>query len=91
MAGRPLGDRPGLSAGTSWDEESWEAKRGIKEWLTGRFPRGRSYKPTVDQLPMTRMIDFDRLRQAEVPCFGTLERALTFLGGSLDSDEVYPR
>ena len=27
---------------------------------------------------MTRMLDFDRLRNAGVPCFGTLERACIF-------------
>lgn len=83
-------DRPGLKAGTTWDHASWEARRGVKEWLSRHFPPNRSYKPMLDQLPMTQMLDFDRLRDADVPCFGTLERALRFLDQSLDHGEVYP-
>ena len=95
MAGKPIKDpsgrdRPGLKPGTAWDRTSWEARRGIKEWLSRNYPSNRSYKPTLDQLPMTQMLDFDRLRDADVPCFGTLERALCFLGQSLDHGEVYP-
>lgn len=90
MSGERLDGRSGLELGTVWDGESWEAKRGVKEWLTKHFPPNRSYKPTLDQLPMTRMIDFDLLRDAEVPCFQTLERALAFLDRSLDTSEVYP-
>ena len=90
MAGQPLGNRSGIFPGAKWDRESWEARRGIKEWLTRQFPTNRSYKPTVDQLPMTRMIDVPHLRRANVPCFGTLERALAFLGENLDGGGVYP-
>ena len=92
MAGRMLGAgataRPGLRPGTRWDD-SWEARRGIKEWLSAHFPPNRSYKPTLDQLPLTRLVDFTVLRQAQVPCFGTLERALGFLAGGA-SGGVYP-
>jgi Domain of unknown function (DUF4276) len=93
MAGKTLGigaaARPGLRPGTRW-EGFWESKRGIKEWLSDHFPPNRSYKPTLDQLPLTRLIDFDVLRNADLPCFGTLERALGFLaeGGA---GEVYPQ
>jgi uncharacterized protein DUF4276 len=93
MAGKTLGTgaaaRPGLRPGTQW-EGSWESRRGIKEWLSDHFPPNRSYKPTLDQLPLTRLIDFDVLRNADLPCFGTLERALGFLaeGGA---GEVYPQ
>ncbi len=62
-----------------WDGASWESHRGIKEWLSRQLPRGRSYKPTVDQLPLTRLIDFHKLRDASVPSFGSLERSLLFL------------
>jgi hypothetical protein len=83
MAGKPIKgadgqERPGIVAGTVYDDE-WEKLRGIKEWLSEHFPPRQSYKPTIDQLPMTRMIDFDILRKANVPCFDTLERALGFL------------
>lgn len=91
MAGKALDGRPGLDTNVQWDGSSWEARRGVKEWLSNQMPRGRSYKPTLDQLPLTRMIDFGLLRDAAVPCFGTLERALTFLDRSLGgSSSVYP-
>ena len=90
MAGKLLDGRPGLDARTVWDGASWEVRRGVKEWLSRHFPRNRRYKPTLDQLPMTRMLDFDRVRHAEVPCFGTLERAVTFLNRSRDPGDVYP-
>lgn len=93
MAGKLLGTgaaaRPGLRPGTRW-EGDWESRRGIKEWLSAHFPPNRSYKPTLDQLPLTRMVDFNALRQAELPCFGTLERALALLSKG-SAGEVYPR
>lgn len=94
MAGRTLGtgkaERPGLAAGTRWDH-GWEDRRGIKEWLSHHYPEGRIYKPTTDQLDLTRMIDLDALRAAGVPCFGTLERALGFLAAHLgEAEVVYP-
>ncbi|RLB87542.1 MAG: hypothetical protein DRH50_16670 [Deltaproteobacteria bacterium] len=74
-----------------WDGGSWEARRGIKEWLSNQLPRGRSYKPTVDQLFMARQLDFEMLRAADVPCFGSLERALVFLRDNIGtSGTVYP-
>lgn len=88
MAGRTLNHRAGLLAGTRWDASSWESRRGIKEWLTRHFPPNRSYKPTLDQLPMTRSLDFTVLRAADVPCFGTLERAIQFLAAPQGG--VYP-
>lgn len=96
MAGRPIADRsgqlrPGLEAGTHY-EGDWESHRGVKEWLSRHFEGSRRYKPTVDQLPMTRMLDLETVRRANVPCFATLERALAFLAASIDraSPEVYP-
>ena len=96
MAGKPIVDesgqqRPGLLPGTA-HSGGWETNRGVKEWLSRHFPRGRSYKPTLDQLPMTRMLDLDVLRAADVPCFGTLERALAFLAraASEGATGVYP-
>lgn len=69
----------GFPADLSWDRDSWQARRGIKEWLSKQLPRGRSYKPTVSQLALTRRIDFQVLREAAVPCFGSLERRIRFL------------
>lgn len=96
MAGQTLKgaagqELPGLVSGARWVGD-YEAKRGVKEWLTSQMPRGRSYKPTVDQLPMTRMVDFNLVRQAGLPWFGTLERALRFIDAhSGQPREVYPR
>ncbi|MCA9708255.1 MAG: DUF4276 family protein [Myxococcales bacterium] len=96
MAGRPIVDRsgqerPGLRADARY-EGDWEDRRGVKEWLSRQFVGSRRYKPTIDQLPMTRMIDLEMLRSADVPCFGTLERSLAFLAAAIDasSAEVYP-
>jgi hypothetical protein len=92
MAGKLLGTgagaRPGLRAGARW-EGHWEARRGIKEWLSAQFPPNRSYKPTLYQLPMTRMLDFSVLRGSDLACFGTLERVLRFLAEG-KAGEVYP-
>ena len=94
MAGVPLRDdrgveRVGLLAGTML-EGDYESIRGVKEWLGKRFPRGRSYKPSLDQLPMTRMINFDDLRHSGLSSFGTLERALGFLDTNRGQSQVYP-
>ncbi len=81
----------GLMELPPWDGASWETRRGIKEWLSNKLPKGRSYKPTVDQLPMTQCIDFQMLREGRVPCFGSLERALLFLSDHLGyPGHVYP-
>jgi hypothetical protein len=87
----PCIDRMGFPVGTQWDADSWEARRGIKEWLSSRLPRGRSYKPTVMQLTMTRQVDFARLREVGIPSFGSLERALIHLGRHFGQPgSVYP-
>jgi len=92
---RMVGDfsdgRTGLTPGSIWDRDSWEARRGVKEWLSNRFPEGRIYKPTLDQLPMTQKIDLEILRQANVPSFGSLERAVKALAENRDQiGFVYP-
>ena len=95
MAGRPLKDkkgivRPGLLPGTSCDKP-YESIRGVKEWLSKNMPSGHAYKPTFDQLTLTRMLDFTLLRQSGLPCFGTLERALQFLADPTPGPgRVYP-
>lgn len=94
MAGKPLvaygTKRPGLMPGTRFDGD-FEAIRGVKEWLSRHFPAGTSYKPTLDQLPMTRMLDFARLRSSGLSCFASLERALHFLAAHVGTTgHVYP-
>jgi hypothetical protein len=86
LAGRsfegPGGSRPGLRADARY-EGDFEAKRGVKEWLTSQMPAGRAYKPTVDQLPLTRMADFNVIRERGLSWFGSLERALRFLAANV--------
>ena len=82
--------RSGFAANVAYPGDP-EATRGVKEWLSRQLPSGRSYKPTLDQLPLTRMLDFTLLRESGLPCFGTLERALRFLGENLGAaGAVYP-
>ncbi|RME76421.1 MAG: hypothetical protein D6776_01280 [Planctomycetota bacterium] len=81
----PCLDRLGLPP---WNA-GWEARRGVKEWLSRQLPAGKSYKPTIQQLEWTRKLDLETVRTAGVPCFGTLERALRFLGRA-GAGEVYP-
>ncbi|XYH92323.1 hypothetical protein ACMHYB_31140 [Sorangium sp. So ce1128] len=61
----------------------------MKGWLSKRFPPGKAYKPTLDQLKLTQRIDFKVLRASQARSFRTLENALRFLAapGSL---RVYP-
>ena len=98
MAGRRLVDahgieRPGLVPDARFEGDP-EDIRGVKEWLSDRMPRGRSYKPALDQLPLTRMVVFSdiRLHRPPLPCFGSLERALRFLDAERrkGSHSVYP-
>jgi hypothetical protein len=94
MAGQsfpgPGGPRSGLSPHARF-EGDFEAKRGVKEWLTSQMPPGRAYKPTVDQLPMTRMVNFATIRARGLAWFGSLERALVFLQANLGkAGAVYP-
>jgi len=94
MAGRTLTgpegvERPGLEQGARFEGSDFESIRGVKEWLSKHYAGGRSYKPTLDQLALTRMIDLNMLRAANVPSFGTLERALRFLAEA-KVPEVYP-
>jgi len=82
MAGCPLVsrgiERPGLREDASFKSDP-EARRDAKGVISSLMPPGRVYKPTTDQLALTKMIDFDRLRVSGLPCFGTLERGMRFL------------
>lgn len=93
MAGRPLTRGPiqtaGLVAGARFEGDP-ESIRDVKGWLSNNFPPGRAYRPTTDQLPLTRMVDFELVRAAALPAFGTLERALHFLASGESPGAVYP-
>jgi len=83
--GDPL---PWIAADTTFTGD-FESIRGVKEWLSRRYPSGRKYKPRVDQLPMTRLIDFEVLTNSDLPCFGSLVRGLQFLSAN-QGHSVYP-
>ena len=89
MGGTPLPrasdeKTPGMSF-----SHDYERRRGVKELLRKHLPSKR-YKPTLDQLMLTRSINFNDIRSSGLPSFGTLERALGFLAGALGEGGVYP-
>jgi len=59
IAGKAIEKRPGLKPEITFPDERIETMRGVKEWLSRHFRDGRIYKETLDQLPMTRLIDLD--------------------------------
>ena len=92
MAGRPVRDDRGVVRTTVVENAEFrgdpQSVRGVKELMRSFLTRG--YKPTLDQLPLTRMIDFDVLRASRLPCFGTLENALRFLARTRGHAGTYP-
>ena len=85
-------ERPGLVDGTRPHPDP-ERVRGAKEWLSRHMPRGRAYKPTLDQLPFTQRLDLTRLHAAaanNLSSFGTFERALRFWDAQRGQSRVYP-
>lgn len=78
MAGREI--RPGvrIAEGATCPEDP-EGIRDVKGWLSKHFPKGKAYKPTLDQLKLTQWIDFGVLRTSKARSFRTLENALRFL------------
>ncbi len=81
-----------ISSDAIWPHDTdWEAKRGIKEWLSKHYPKGKTYKPTMDQLFLTQKIDFETTRKSGLSCFGSLERGLIFLSKNKNTTgKVYP-
>jgi hypothetical protein len=89
LAGRPLPDgRPGIRAGTEAPPQDLErTTRGAKGWL-GRHMAPGSYKETLDQEPLTRLLveDLGPLRRRGMPSFLRLERALRQLVEAIRSN-----
>lgn len=93
MAGKSLIDpdgqeRPGLRGEARFEGDP-EARRDVKGLLSHYYEGGRAYKPTLDQLSLTRLIDLPTLRQSGMASVGTLERALSFLSREI-GNAVYP-
>ena len=82
IAGYNLGGRPGLPAGSQY-EDNVEELRNVKGWLTQRMPDGRAYKETSDQASMTARIDI-RLAQSHSRSFRRLCHALNRILGAID-------
>ena len=58
-------------------------------WAMLSFPKGKAYKPSLDQVSLTRMLNFTILRTSQARSFCTLENALRFLSAP-GSARVYP-
>lgn len=85
-------ERPGIEVGAAFHGDPDQAPRGAKEWLTDHMPRRVSYKPTTDQLAMTRLLDLDSPRLNELSSFRRLRRALRFLAENQTVPRsVYPQ
>lgn len=68
-----------------------ERIRNAKGMLSSFFPKNKIYKPTIDQLPLTRMIDFGLIKESGLPCYGTLERCLIDITSNRGKTSVYPK
>jgi hypothetical protein len=93
LAGKPIIDpggrkRAGIAEGAVYEGDP-QAKRDAKKAVSSFMPPTQPYKPTTDQLALTRHLDFGLLRASGAACFATLERALRFLA-SAGPGEVYP-
>ena len=74
LAGRKLPDgRDGLRADARPPDDA-EAKRDMKDWLSKHM--SRRYKPTVDQRPLTELLDLAAVRQSGPRSFRRLENAV---------------
>ena len=93
LAGKPIVDpggrtRAGIRAGATYQGDP-VAKRDAKGVVSSFMPPRQVYKPTTDQLALTRHLDFALLRTSGLACFGTLERALAFLARA-GPGQIYP-
>ena len=85
-------ERPGIEVGAAFHGDPDQAPRGAKEWLTEHMPRRVSYKPTTDQLAMTRLLDLEGQRLNELSSFRRLRRSLRFLAENQTvPGSVYPQ
>jgi hypothetical protein len=56
-----------------------EGIQGAKEWITRQMPKGRVYKPTLDQAALTSVFDIGDARECDSfdKCYREIERLLT--------------
>jgi len=87
IAGKDLDGRPGLPAGTLYPEHDVELLVSVKGWLNRKFPGSHSYKETLDQAPMTRLLQPD-LVAPRSRSFRRLQHALAEAVAAIDAENV---
>jgi len=94
LAGRVIAYEHGAGSVRISEDASFDGNpeeiRDAKGIISRFYPGNKRYKPTLDQLPLTRTLDFHVLRESGLPCFGTLERCLKHLSDNQDTRLVYP-
>jgi len=94
FAGRTIMHEQGTGGIRISEEANFEGNpeepRDAKGIISGFYPGNKRYKPTMDQLPLTRLLDFNVIRDSDLPCFGTLERCLKHLSAKQNTSLVYP-
>jgi hypothetical protein len=70
-----------------------EQPRDAKGWIGRELFGGLPYKPTIHQLPLTRLMGINELRSADLSSYRRLESGLTFLAEEVRSGgrAVYPQ
>jgi hypothetical protein len=86
IAGKDLKGRPGLPAGIRFAGDT-ESIQAVKGWLTRHLPKGRAYKETLDQAPMTDLLDTELTKQRS-RSFRRLWHAVEQMMEAFDKGEV---
>lgn len=77
LAGRRMGVRSGIAAGVTSPDEP-ELIGSPKLWLSERMLNGRTYKESIDQVALTRLLNLDEVK-AKSRSFQRLESAVATL------------
>ncbi|HOY94224.1 MAG TPA: hypothetical protein PK509_00710 [Catalimonadaceae bacterium] len=67
-----------------------ERRRDAKGELNNLFPGNQIYKPTLHQLPLVTLCKIEWLEEAQLPSFGSLQRALLHLSNPARNKTCYP-
>jgi hypothetical protein len=87
ISGKQINGRPGLNEGLTYDQPV-ENMRDAKGWLSKNMPPGRAYKETQDQEAITRLLDFDLVREKS-RSFRRLEHAIDELLVAIDQNTPF--
>jgi hypothetical protein len=77
LAGKPIDGRVGVKVGAVKPTFPIEERRDAKKWLSEQMVR--RYHPTLDQLPLTSMLDLGLVRSRDLRSFRCLERTVSRL------------